>query len=190
MAALRASLQACQSRLRLAQQVAESVRASVLAFAQAPAARDLPAEIGAASRRAALRAAALSSAIGRAGGLYLPDRLHAVRIAAKKLRYALEVERELRRSRAAARINALKALQDRLGRIHDFEILIDRVRTVQAELAAADRTTSVELDTLVRELESQCREGHAAYMGERAGILEICDKVREAAQAGRPTIAA
>src|SRR5204862_6218756 len=41
--------------------------------------------------RVARRATGLSHAIDAAGALYLPERLHGVRIALKKLRYALEV---------------------------------------------------------------------------------------------------
>ena len=63
--------------------------------------------------------------------LYLPDRLHEVRIAVKKLRYAMEVSRELSGSRATARIRTLKEAQDLLGHMHDHEVLIARVRSVQ-----------------------------------------------------------
>ena len=35
-----------------------------------------------------------------AAGLYLPDRLHDVRIAVKKLRYSLELVREINRTKA------------------------------------------------------------------------------------------
>ena len=41
----------------------------------------------------------LRAAIEHAGGIYLADRLHRVRVAAKKLRYALEIQRELTQSR-------------------------------------------------------------------------------------------
>lgn len=151
---------------------------------------DGPPEIGRVVERAALRAASLDRAIEHAGSLYLPDRLHAVRVAAKKLRYTLELERDLRRSRAVARIRDLKGLQDRLGYLHDLEVLIEHVRGVQAELAPLDRESALELDRLVRTLEDQCREGHAAYMHERAHFIQMCTRIREAAQAGRPTVAA
>lgn len=121
------------------------------------------------------RARRLASAIDHAGGLYLADRLHRVRVAAKKLRYAMEIERELKRSKATARIAQLKRLQDLLGLMHDFEILIDRTRAVQAEIAGSDRTLTVELDTLIRALEAECRKDHAIYMRRRASILKLCD---------------
>ena len=47
------------------------------------------------STRVARRAASLKAAIDEAGAVYLPERLHAVRIAVKKLRYAVELEHEI-----------------------------------------------------------------------------------------------
>ena len=120
------------------------------------------------------RAERLAAAIEHAGGLYLPDRLHAVRIAAKKLRYALEIERELRKSKSTARVTQLKRLQDLLGRMHDYEILIDRTRQVQADSAGSDRKLTLELDTIVRTLEAKCRADHAVYMRRRPTILKLC----------------
>lgn len=122
----------------------------------------------------ARRARRLATAIERAGGLYLPDRLHGVRIASKKLRYALEIDRELTRSRGTARVSQLKRLQDLLGRMHDCEILIDRTRHVQADLASSDRKLTIELDTIIRTLEAECRRDHAAYMRRRPAILKLC----------------
>jgi CHAD domain-containing protein len=100
-----------------------------------------------------------------------------VRVAAKKLRYAMEVERELRRSRSTARITQLKRLQDLLGRMHDFEVLIDRTRQVQADHAGSDRSVTLELDSLVRTLEAECRQHHATYMRRRASILKLCTQL-------------
>jgi CHAD domain-containing protein len=128
-----------------------------------------------AAGRVARRAGRLAAAIHQAGGLYLADRLHLVRVATKKLRYALEVERELKRSKSTARITQLKRLQDLLGLTHDFEILIDHTRRVQAELAASDRKLTTELDTLIRVLEAECRKDHAIYMRRRASVLKLCD---------------
>ena len=136
-----------------------------------------------ATAQIARRAGRLADAIHRAGGLYLPDRLHAVRVAAKKLRYAMEIERELKRSKSTARITQLKRLQDLLGLMHDFEILIDRTRRVQADLAGTDRKLTTELDTLVRALEAECRKDHAGYMRRRASVLKLCDTLTPAAPA-------
>ncbi len=128
-----------------------------------------------ADQQVARRARRLDLAIQRAGGLYLPDRLHTVRVAVKKLRYAMEVARELKRGHGTARIAQLKRLQDLLGRMHDFDILIDRTRRLQAALAATDRSLATELDTLVRTLERECRLQHAAYMRRRPSMQRLCD---------------
>ena len=128
-----------------------------------------------ANAQAAERAAALKAAIEHAGGIYLADRLHRVRVAAKKLRYALEIQRELTKSRSTTYLNRLKVQQDLLGRMHDFEILIDRARGVQGTLTPRDRRGMAELKTLIRVLEDECREGHAAYMRARPSLLKMCD---------------
>lgn len=130
-----------------------------------------------ANSQAAARAAQLKAAIERAGGIYLADRLHRVRVAAKKLRYALEIQRELTKSRSTAFLNKLKTQQDLLGRMHDFEILIDRTRGVQATLTPRDRRGMSELKKLIRVLEDECREGHATYMRSRPALLKMCDAI-------------
>lgn len=127
------------------------------------------------------RAQRLRAAIERAGGIYLAERLHRVRIEAKKLRYALEIQRELTRSRSRLHLNRLKTQQDLLGRMHDLEILIHRTRAVQASLAARNRKGMDALDSLIRGLEDECREGHATYMHARPALLKLCETVIDAA---------
>ena len=124
-----------------------------------------------------LRARNLKAAIDRAGGIYLADRLHRVRIEAKKLRYALEIQRELTKARSMAGLSKLKGQQDLLGRMHDLEILIDRTREVQGTLAPRDRRGMSELTRLIRVLEDECREGHAAYMHARPALIKLCDTI-------------
>jgi CHAD domain-containing protein len=130
-----------------------------------------------AAHQASLRARSLKAAIERAGGIYLADRLHRVRIEAKKLRYALEIQRELTRSRSTARLNRLKQEQDLLGRVHDLEVLIERTREVQARLAPTNRRAMAELNRMIRAIEDECREGHAAYMRGRPALLGLCDAI-------------
>jgi CHAD domain-containing protein len=127
--------------------------------------------------KAAVRARKLRDAIDEAGSMYLADRLHRVRIEAKKLRYALEIQRELTHSRSTARLNRLKHQQDLLGRVHDLEVLIERTREVQATLPATNRRAMAELNKLIRALEAECREGHAAYMQGREALIKLCDEV-------------
>ena len=128
-------------------------------------------------KRAARRAVSLQAAIDNAGGIYLPDRLHEVRIAVKKLRYVLEIARELSRSRASARIRMLKTVQDLLGRMHDLEMLIMRIRALQGSERAPTLKVSADLDRLVRRLEMECRQLHVRYMVLKKKLLELCDYV-------------
>ncbi len=130
-----------------------------------------------AAAQSAQRARNLRAAIERAGGIYLAERLHRVRIEAKKLRYALEIQRELAKSRAIAGLSRLKTQQDLLGRMHDLEILIDKARGVQSTLNPRDRRGMAELNQLIRVLEDECRDGHAVYMRARPALLKLCDTV-------------
>jgi CHAD domain-containing protein len=92
------------------------------------------------------------------GTLYSVDRLHALRIAVKKLRYTLEVAGGLGLSSAAASLRLLKGNQERLGRLHDVQVLMEAIQSTVAD-GTADRflTSAAILDDLERE----CRERHA-----------------------------
>jgi CHAD domain-containing protein len=134
-----------------------------------------PERLAAARRRAARRAERLRATIENAAGIYLPDRLHDVRIVVKKLRYMMEIARELSGSRATARILMLKKAQDLLGRMHDLEVLIARTRAVQGASNAPNLRLSADLDRLVRRLETECRQRHGHYIALRPALLAICD---------------
>jgi CHAD domain-containing protein len=114
--------------------------------------------------RVAGRAARLTTAITEAGAMYLPERLHTVRITMKKLRYALELSNELAGTRRDSNLAALKRGQELLGRIHDLQVLIERIRQVQASLTPPNVTIWRNLDALIRSLEDECRVLHARYM--------------------------
>jgi CHAD domain-containing protein len=148
-------------------------RAGAAAAKGAGGTRRDPKRIAAAQLRAARRAIRLREAIESAAGLYLPDRLHEVRIAVKKLRYAMEVSRELSGSRALARLRTLKQAQDLLGHMHDHEVLITRVRGIQS--STPNLRLSGDLDKLVRRLETEARQIHGQYMALRKKLLAIAD---------------
>ena len=132
-------------------------------------------QLAAARARASRRAERLAASIENAAAIYLPDRLHEVRIAVKKLRYAMEIVRELSGSRATVRIMTLKRAQDLLGRIHDLEVLIARTRAIQGSTNAPTLRVSADMDLLVRRLENECRRLHGRYIAMRASLLSICD---------------
>jgi CHAD domain-containing protein len=161
----------------------DRLQRKVLAAARRVADRHPPAgpkQISRVIKRSARRALSLQAAIENAGGIYLSDRLHQVRIAVKKLRYLLEIARELSRSRASARIRMLKSVQDLLGRMHDLEMLIMRIRALQGSERAPALKVSADLDRLVRRLETQCRQLHVRYMGYKVKLLALCEYVASA----------
>jgi CHAD domain-containing protein len=123
--------------------------------------------------RTAARASRLTAAISDAGAVYLPERLHAVRIALKKLRYSVELATEVAGRKPTADFRTLKRAQDALGRLHDLQVLIDRVRQVQASLTPPSITVWRALDRLVTALENDCRQLHARYMRQRARLENI-----------------
>ncbi|MEA2283283.1 MAG: hypothetical protein QOK21_3890 [Solirubrobacteraceae bacterium] len=64
--------------------------------------------------------------------------LHDLRIAAKRLRYVLEVTHACFGAYAKTAIKPLKALQDVLGEIHDADVHLPDVAALLAEVIAAD----------------------------------------------------
>jgi CHAD domain-containing protein len=126
--------------------------------------------------RVSRRAAALKTAINDAGSMYMPERLHTVRLALKKLRYGVELSCDAGGVAEAADIRLLKRGQDFLGLLRDRQVLIDRVRQVQASLDPPDMTAWRELDALVLSLEHSCRGIHARYLQNQNRLLVLCDR--------------
>src|SRR5262249_23500243 len=126
--------------------------------------------------RVARRAARLSAAIEDGGAVYLPERLHGVRVAVKKQRYAVELLAQLDGQRRSPAVAALRRVQEVLGRMHDLQVLIDHVRAVQASLAPPNLTVWHELDALVVALDESCRRLHARYIRERDAIHTMAEK--------------
>jgi CHAD domain-containing protein len=127
--------------------------------------------------RAARRAGQARSVIDAVGGVYVPGRLHGVRIAVKKFRYSLELVAEARNRRTTADIGALKAAQDILGRLHDVEVLIERARHVQASVSPPKLAAWREVGSLVHALEDDCRELDARYRQLSPKLITIADRV-------------
>jgi CHAD domain-containing protein len=131
--------------------------------------------------RSVSRATTLKSTIQLTSVLYVPEQLHEVRIAVKKLRYAEELRAEARH-RPSRDVAVLRAVQNLLGRLHDLEVLIERVRDVQSLLSASHQMAWHQLGLLVRTLEGDCRRLHGRYMRGRTKLLAIAVRI-----AGRAT---
>lgn len=126
--------------------------------------------------RSIRRATNLKSSIDAAGALYVPEQLHNVRIALKKLRYAEELRTEAR-GRQASDVAILKGAQDLLGRLHDLEVLIARARDVQSLLSCSHLMSWHQLGLLVRVLEEDCRRLHGKYLRHRAQLVAIAARI-------------
>jgi CHAD domain-containing protein len=133
------------------------------------------------------RAAALKSAIEEAGAMYLPERIHIVRLATKKMRYAVELLAEASGTKDSTELRTLKRAQDLLGRLRDLQVLIDCVRSIQAALNPPDVGAWRDLDALVTPLEHRCRRVHARFVRDRVTLVTFCDRLgaRTASAAAR-----
>lgn len=107
------------------------------------------------------RASRLETAVSDAGSLFAPDRLHQVRIAAKQLRYSLELIHEVGRIPTRRFVATLKRLQDLLGRLHDLEVVAGYVQR-QHRVGLASQADGVE--RTIELIDREMRELHAAYL--------------------------
>jgi len=129
------------------------------------------------------RAATLLAALDAAGSIYLQERLHDVRIALKKFRYALEVSCEAAGISRAPEIKTLKKYQDTLGRLHDLQLLIDRIREIQPTITPPEVAMWRKIDAVVAALEDECRRLHAKFLRQHADMRTIATRVSRATDA-------
>jgi CHAD domain-containing protein len=127
--------------------------------------------------RLARRAERLTAAVDEAGQMYAPERLHQVRIAAKKLRYGLEIAAGVGVAAAAPRVRTLKRVQDLLGRMHDLQVLQGHVATVHAEFTPGNGVSHHGLDALAQHLEGECRQLHGRYIAASGTVRDIAAAV-------------
>lgn len=128
------------------------------------------------ARRIVARSEALRRALEEAGVLYSVPRLHAVRIAVKKLRYVLELAGEVRLAPTKAAVARLKQAQDLLGRLHDLDVVSAFARGAEVQAAAEDRPA---LERLLVRLQDECRRLHAAYLEQRRTLMAVADQARD-----------
>lgn len=101
------------------------------------------------------RLSEFTRALEDAGTLYAGDRLHRVRIAAKKLRYLIEFSNP----EGGEDLRRLKRLQKILGKLHDAQMVQHEIADVAARESVLGLNRS--LHTMSRDLEAACREWHA-----------------------------
>jgi CHAD domain-containing protein len=137
----------------------------------------LPAWRIALARRLLTRTERLRRAITDAGMLFVPERLHVVRIALKRLRYAVELAGELSGRKLDATLDELKRCQDTLGTLHDLDMLMSYVEsTLEGEIEPHVRASLVTLQT---KLEAERHQLHARYLAEQPSLLTLIDRVQD-----------
>jgi CHAD domain-containing protein len=123
------------------------------------------------------RAREVRHAAAPCGTLYDPERLHALRIAAKKLRYGLELGAAAGLDVAPA-MAALVDIQRQLGRLHDIQVL---QQTVQEALAARRGAPPAAAGAVVLDaLERDCRWLHAEVVGDIGNLEAALADIRRA----------
>lgn len=128
--------------------------------------------------RIARRARRLEKAIDDAGQIYAPESLHEVRIAAKKLRYALEIADESGAVPSRDTLRLIKRVQDALGRLHDLQILQHHVAAVGAAPRKGRSTPDAGLAILSRWIEDECRHLHGRFVAATPDLRAAVEAVR------------
>ena len=118
------------------------------------------------------RSVTAAEAIAHATGVYFPNRVHAARIAIKKLRYALEIAQDTGLIDGTDAIDGLKKGQDVLGNLHDRQELIDELGqgdSTRSPVAAAEQ-----IGLVIQLVEAECRQLHHRYLTRRTRLIQIC----------------
>ena len=122
------------------------------------------------------RAKDVAIALEHAGPVYVPERLHVVRISTKKLRYALEIARDAGVAAATPLVRVLKRHQERLGHLHDLQVLLKHVRETEASPGVGSRVN--DLTAYADSLDRKCRQLHADFVEHRAELVAVVKDVR------------
>lgn len=130
--------------------------------------------LGSARGRRMRRARTLGRDVSELGALYVPDRLHAVRIATKKLRYALEWEQQIGRRAWVRERRVLEAAQEELGEWHDRLVLQERIHRLRRS-GDFPKPVASDFKRMAADLERECRAMHAAVLGRVPAILRVTE---------------
>ncbi len=121
--------------------------------------------------RIASHARAVADAVEHGSGVYFPNRSHATRIAAKKLRYSVELATVTGLWRPPRLLRDLKRIQATLGDLHDAQILLDRL----ADLVPRDDVAKRDRAVLASALRADIDGYHKEYLTKRERLRAICD---------------
>ncbi len=129
------------------------------------------------ARRLLKRTERLRRAVNDAGMIFVPERLHTIRVALKQLRYAVELASELGRRKLDATVDELKANQDTLGELHDLDMLMVYVDgALDAEIEPHVRAS---LQALQAQLEADRHDLHARYLAHQPSLLVLIDRIQD-----------
>lgn len=122
----------------------------------------------------AARSCAAVEAIDRASGVYFPNRIHRVRIALKKMRYAMEIANESGVADLGGQIEELKEMQDALGELHDHQALMDDLPAIKP---ANSHETNAPLALIREVLHANIDRLHGRYVSRRDRLITIAREV-------------
>jgi hypothetical protein len=103
--------------------------------------------------------------------------LHDMRIAAKRLRYILEITAPIFGDYAATAVRLTKDVQDLLGEIHDCDVQIPEVQAFLDELVAEDASALVEAAGDAEDLDPSAVR-RASHRNDHAGLVALLVHLR------------
>jgi len=128
--------------------------------------------VASAKTRRVKRASTLVRDLSSVGAVYVPDQLHALRIATKKLRYALEWEQQIGGKAWVRERRLLEAAQEELGDWHDRLILQERIHRLRRS-GDHSRVTAGDFKHMAADLERECRARHAAILARVPALTRL-----------------
>ena len=125
------------------------------------------------SLRRQVRAAAGKAAKALAVYQAKPDipKLHEFRIGLKKYRYLLEIRGEILNA-PYPRLEAMKAMQDEIGAIHDLEVLKQLLKNPSVNRRLGEHGNQKELQSFVSRLESEIAGRERKFLPRRRRLLK------------------
>ena len=124
-------------------------------------------------------------AVAEAGSLYASERVHEVRIAAKKLRYALEIAGAASDVETAPVTGQLKLVQETLGRLHDLEVLQGFIQAMPLPHGRPPEWVA-QLDALRADLARDCCRLHGDFVTAQPMLIDLCDSAEQVARRLHP----